>query len=341
MPAPTSADSPSTRHLGALLLCGLVLATGCVAGPTGGSPERTPPAATATPDAAPVAEYEGHVFDHWETGSPAIEGGIAYAPGREYTERYYVTTVATAAEADRFNSSVLRPAANAFVRNTTFRNATLVVIQAFPASSHPDYRVESVRRRDGTLEVAINDSSRGGTADITVETVLLRVPDPVDRVAVTTEDGVTFDSTAGVVTPKSTPEPTPDDPLGVVPDERRLADGGDLRIVNRRAGTVGYNLTLTYYYEPRCRDETPACGAPARRITVDRAIAKLPPGGNETLTDVATHRGTYTVHVTADLPTGNGSRRSVTESFAWRVDGPGVEGVVAITGDGVSFSTGE
>lgn len=329
-------------------MCALVLACGCLGAQsvTSGGPGTTPSdhegtVTSTTPTAVDVADYEVDVSDHGDAGNPAIEGGIRYATDEAYTERYYVTTVATAADARRFNHSVLPPDATAFVRNTSFETATLVVVQAFPASSRPDYRVESVRRRGGTLEVGINDSSVGATADITVETVLLRVPGRVDRAEVTTEDGVTVASTAGVVTPPPTPTSTPAPSLADLSDRDPFADGGDLRVENGAGETVGYDVTVEYYDEPACRDETPACGEPGRWVSVNRTVGKLPSGAGETLADLATVPGTYRVRVTADLSAGNGSRRDVTESFTWRVDDSGVTATVVVTGDGPTFSTGE
>ncbi|MFB6151057.1 MAG: hypothetical protein ABEJ40_04555 [Haloarculaceae archaeon] len=353
----------------ALLVGLLVVASGCLGGPSAGTgtpPETTPdgtPTPTAstepepstgtstaptepapgsgTPTGAPVSGYEVHVFDHWETGSAAIEGGIAYETSGEYATRFYATTVATAGEAERFNHSVLRPAASAFVRNTSFEEASLVVIQAFPASSHPDYRVESVRRDGGTLRVAINDSSFGGTADVTVETVLLRVPgDAPERVAVTTEEGRTFDSSAGVVTVTETPTPTPTPHPFAGLNVTTVADPGDLRVENDGNETNGYRVSVTYRYEPPCRDATPPCGMPTVVVDVADERGKLRAGANRTIADVAPYRGNYTVTVTAELPGENGSRRSVSRTFAWNVTGSGAEATVTITDDGVSFSAG-
>jgi len=185
------------RPLGVAALACLALLADCVAAP---EPTDTPAGTptTTAPDGGPnvgvpVTDYETLVFDSSPSGDPVIEGGIA--PGDEFEERYYVTVIPSADETDRFNRSLLPTDAGEFVDATAFEDASLVVIQAFPASSVPDYRVESVHRDGPTLVVSTDDSSAGGTDDVTVETMLLRVPgeDP-DDVVVTTGEGDTFDT---------------------------------------------------------------------------------------------------------------------------------------------------
>jgi hypothetical protein len=140
-----------------------------------------------------VTDYETFVFDLAPSADPVIEGGIAVDD--EYDDEFYVTILESGDETDRFNRSLLPTDAGEFVDATSFEDESLVVIQAFPASSVPDYRVESVARDGPTLHVSINDSSAGGTDDVTVETVLVRVPgDTPDDVVVTTQDGQTFET---------------------------------------------------------------------------------------------------------------------------------------------------
>ena len=306
-------------------------------------PRTGTPTSGESPGGDPVAGYEALVFDHAGTGAPAIEGGIAYDVDATRTGKFYVTTVGSAADAARFNHSVLRPAASAFVRETTFGNESLVVVQTFPASSHPDYRVESVRRNGEGLHVAVNDSSDGATADITVETLLLRVPgDPPATVAVTTEEGTTFDTATGVkaVTPQltPTPEPTVSLPYTATDPAENVAEPVDLRVVNEGTETNGYRLTVVYHDRPECRAETPPCGRPTREVEIFDRWDKLRPGGNLTVPDLAARRGTYTVTVTAELPTedGDGEREPVTESVTWTVDDHAGYLLVEITDDDVT-----
>lgn len=166
----------------AVALVALSLASGCLAvsGPTD---------ATGT-EPAPI-EHEVAAFDHLSEDAPAIEGGITVGDDLAGDE-LSVTTVTSAADTDRFDEAVLDDAANAFVADTDFDSAYLVVAESYPESSVPDYRVASLERRNGTLHVAIDDSSDGGTDDVTIETVLIRVHDePPERVELTTNDGRT------------------------------------------------------------------------------------------------------------------------------------------------------
>lgn len=175
------ARSPVARafRAGFVALVCLALLAGCVdtSGPNTG---------------APVTDYETFVFDLGPSSDPVISGGIAVDD--ELDEQYYVTLLTNATETDRFNRSLLPADADTFVDAVSFENESLIVIQAFPASSVPDYRVESVARDGPTLHVSIDDSSDGGTDDITVETVLVRLSgETPDNVIVTTKEGETFE----------------------------------------------------------------------------------------------------------------------------------------------------
>jgi hypothetical protein len=187
---PTAAASSSMTLRATVACAALVVLAGCLGGVPGG--ETT---TTANP------AYESYVFDHSGHDAPAIEGGITYPEDAHGPSRSYVTVVASEADAERFDRSVLDDGATSFVANTPFDQSYLVVVQSFPASSTPDYRVESVERVGDTLRLRVNDSSEIRTSDVTIETVLVRVRgDPPDRVTVTTEEGDTFDSTEGIVT---------------------------------------------------------------------------------------------------------------------------------------------
>lgn len=189
-------SGPRPKYL--LTICVLVVLAGCGGIPSGPATE------TATP-IDPV--YESYVFDHAEVDGVAIEGGITYPDGGTGPTKYYVTLVESAQSANRFNYNVLDATASTFVRNTSFDESSIVVIQVYPASSHPDYRMDSVHPSNEGLAISINDSSTGGTADITVETILLRVHGDVPSpVTVTTEEGRQFSTVTGIVT--VTPKPT-------------------------------------------------------------------------------------------------------------------------------------
>lgn len=316
--------------VGGLLLVGIA---GCVA---------TPPSGTTPPSQNSTLRYDAYVFDHAGVDSPAIEGGIRYSVDGDYTRRNYVTIVGSQSDADRFNRGVLDDGAEAFVENTSFDDAYLVVIQEFPASSAPDYRVDRVASTDRGLHVFINDSSVGGTADITVETVLVRVyGEPPDRVSVTTETGYHFDTTNGVVT--RTPPPTPDDQTPELPyassnASENVDDPRDIRIENQATDTIGYRLAVTYTETPECRRYTPPCGQPSRRITILDRTEKLPSNVTRTIEDVTMRTGTYTIEIEVEVPVGGGSRRTITKSAEWRIDDHHHDAVITITNETITIA---
>ncbi|MFW6017485.1 MAG: hypothetical protein ACOCPX_01545 [Halapricum sp.] len=156
---------------------------------------------TETPSDAPTSQpntgpaHETLVFDTGSTGYPVIEGGLAPAVEEIRNDSYYATLLRNANETERFNRSLLSDDAETFVDETDFETASLLVVQAYPKSSVPDYRVESVTRADDRLDVRINDSSHTGTDDITLETVLVRVGHDGDAprsAAIETQDGDTI-----------------------------------------------------------------------------------------------------------------------------------------------------
>lgn len=173
-----------------VVLLVLAVTAGCL-GAVGG------PAPGSSPDDS--VSSETHVFDH-ASPEPAIDGGIGYPTEGDEPPPFYVTVVASAEEASRFEPAILEPEAEEFVEGTDFDRQFLVVVEAFPASSQPDYRVERLEWTDDALHLSVDDSSDGGTADVTVETLLVRVDRDgravPDEVRVTTEEGETF-STAG------------------------------------------------------------------------------------------------------------------------------------------------
>lgn len=183
-------------RVGFVALVCLALLAGCV---DSSGPTDTPagPTATTAPGSGPavgepVTDYETHVFDLAPSSEPVIAGGVAV--DEETDEEYYVTLVTNRTGAERFDRSRLPPEADSFVDAVAFETESLVVMQVFPASSSPDYRVESIARDGPTLHVSIDDASDGGTDDVTVETILVRLPgERPDNVIVTTEDGHTFE----------------------------------------------------------------------------------------------------------------------------------------------------
>lgn len=312
--------------IGALAVALLVVAAGCLGAGVPGTPEsendddrdrdRT---VTAAPD------YRTHVLDRYHDRAP-IRGGIrAVDPVR--TKRY-VTLVTSRSDVERFRFGELDAETAAFVNRTGFETSYLIVVQTFPASSHPDYRVEDLRRAGGTVRLSINDSSRGGTSDITVETLLVRVNHgdrtPPDRAVVTTEEDRRFDSAAGVVTdtPRPTPSPTPTVELPYASDDpaENVADSLGIRVVNDGTRTHGYRVTVT------ARTDA------GERVLIDRR-GKLRANGTRSIPNVVARTGAYDVTVAAELPAGDGGRRTVRETTVWRVDAGAGPLAVRLTDD--------
>lgn len=195
------------RTLAAVAVAAILVFAGCAgADPRDGTTTEPPPSeTTAEPPTSPPPTgslaYDVAVFDSGLADHPVIEGGLT--PSDEFGNTSHYTTVLTeASETERFNRSRLPQSAVRFVDETDFETASLVVAQAYPKSSVPDYRVESVTRDGDWLDVRINDSSVSGTDDITIETVLIRVHHdggPPTNARIETQNGVTFDSESGAV----------------------------------------------------------------------------------------------------------------------------------------------
>jgi len=131
--------------------------------------------ATDAPSPSENESYAVVVFDSGPTEYPVLEGGVQPDITPPPVGRHYATLLTTSEAADRFNHSVIPDNASTFIKATDFETASLLVVQAYPKSSVPDYRVESVTRDGDRLHVRINDSSNIGTDDITLETVIVRV----------------------------------------------------------------------------------------------------------------------------------------------------------------------
>jgi len=130
-------------------------------------------------------------------GDGVIEGGI-HRPVELYS--YYVTVIASSDETDRFNSTILEQnEAHDFVFDTNFDESYLIVTQLYPAPSLPDYRVESISRADGGLDIRINNTTnKEQRHDKVVETMLLKISNDQrntpSNVSVVTQRGTKFET---------------------------------------------------------------------------------------------------------------------------------------------------
>lgn len=298
-----------------------------------GDGNDTPPASPGGPD----PNYDTYVFDHAGAPAPAIEGGIVYDV-ENYTTRRYVTLVTTQPEADkRFNRSVLDADARAFVENTSFEESYLVVFQSFPASSSPDYRVESVGRDGEVVNLRANDSAFGGTSDVTVETLLVRLPRgeaPPERAVVVTEENATVRSGAGVVSgapgddePEAEAENETTLPYRGPDAESNLEDPLAVRVHNAGDEVNAFRLNLTYV------------GDSEAGLALDSGWKKLPAGQNWTVVEAVARTGAYRVRVVASLPGDDGDRRRVSATATWNVSAASAPLRVRITDENVTVRT--
>ncbi|MFB6284647.1 MAG: hypothetical protein ABEK59_12090 [Halobacteria archaeon] len=193
----------------ATLLLALTLTTsGCIAKETGNTPGVEPNGSSGEkpvkdpgpinkgPGAEPNVDhvYSSTVFDNSPGGGPVVSGGIGNLDVEDTQRRVYVTVLEDKKDLSRLNYGALPEKASEFVNSTGHGESSVVVIQDYPASSFPDYGIEETELSDNTLTLFINDSAEGGTSDITVETMLVRIPDSVTHVQVRNNDGVEFDS---------------------------------------------------------------------------------------------------------------------------------------------------
>jgi hypothetical protein len=262
--------------------------------------------------------YESYVFDHAGAPAPAIESGIVYDAENATVTRRYVTLVTAQSEAERrFDRSVLDAEARAFVENTSFEDSYLVVFQAFPASSSPDYRVESVGRDEKTVHLRVTDSAPGGTADVTVETLLVRLPRgeaPPEHAVVTTEEGATVRSGEGVVSgapgdedPEAEDENETELPYRGPDAESNREDPLAVRVHNAGDEVNAFRVNITYV------------GGEEAALALDSGWQKLSAGQNWSVAEAVARAGAYRVRVAASLPGDDGDRRRVSTTATWNV----------------------
>lgn len=286
-------------------------------------------------------QYETYAFDHGGTDGAVIRNGITYST-ENYTQQNYATLVTSADAASRFNHTVLDDEAKDFINSTNFDEDYLLVVQEFPASSKPDYRVDRLERTGDTIKVIINDSSRGATADITVETLLVRVSrdnrELPTRATVTTEEGFTFDTSTGIVKRSTTPTDENDTraielPYAAENGSRNVDEPRDIQLVNNDTETNGFTITVNYTDTPECRKVTPPCGEPGEEITILHRSVKLGANTEKTIADVIARKGTYSLTVDAEVRADNGTRTTLTKSVEWTISDTHGNAIVTITED--------
>ncbi|MEF8974872.1 MAG: hypothetical protein V5A21_01410 [Halapricum sp.] len=311
------------------------------------TPSTTVPSPTTGPPSSNgSADYEATVFDTGLIDQPLIEGGISPSLNTSGDISFYATLVTRADETDRFDWTALPDDAATFVNETDFDRDSILVVQAFPKSSVPDYRVESVTRSGDTLDVRINDSSEMGTDDITLETVLIRVAHdgtPPTSATVTTQNGDTFATGDGPVTVDHSVGPGEEGtdvtlPLTSDDESRNVEDPRDLTIENTGSETAGYNVTIVATLPPECQDAEPPCGMPDRPVVIFHETGKLPPGESLTYEDLIARHGEYDVTVETELSAAVDDSSTPTDSFEWRIAEQYFDAFVTISDDSVEIT---
>lgn len=139
-------------------------------GPATGTPGEDPPG-TGTPTTLPPDAYDalGYV-DAADLGR--IDAGFA----QRAVGPYYLAVAATADGAAALADRLEREDGRAFLDATDFAAAAVVAFHDAHARSVPDLAVRSVRRGHGSVDLDVVYPGDGGTADVTAELLLLRVP---------------------------------------------------------------------------------------------------------------------------------------------------------------------
>jgi len=286
-------------------------AAGCI-GRDGGAPRTTPGGVTATTGnettdrttATQTTSHSGTAAAHLSFNHAKRLHRINAGFAQHDVASYYLGLLtspdhAAAFPTDRFENQD----AKAFVTDTDFSQAALVVVQDRRSSSHPDLELLGTRREGYTVTVKAQYPGRGGTADITTDTLLVRVP--------TTEGSVR--AASATIQPQHG-EPIQFSTTNVYDVVPAFDPAGDLVLRNRDCANAPLSVTITYQGDLFFRDGMNLQPASLRRV-----------GG------VFTHPGEWTVAVHIGGET-------ITRSWSL-TDGPPGDVLIDVAGDGtVSLS---
>ncbi len=135
--------------------------------------------------------YGVYVFDHSGVGGSIIENGLEYDP-ENVGRQNFIDIVNSKEESKKFDYSLIDNRVVSFIDSTNFDKSCLLVFQEFPASTEPDYEIKSIQKYSGNLKVYVGHSSQTGTDDITIETMLIRLPNWIssefETIAIISED---------------------------------------------------------------------------------------------------------------------------------------------------------
>lgn len=277
---------------------------GCI-GSDGGAPRTSPGGVTPTPGNEPTdrtttqttshSGMAGHLSFNHAKRLHRIDAGFA----QRDVASYYLGLLTSPDHAAAFPTNRFEnQEAKAFVTDTDYSQAALVVIQDRQSSSHPDLELLGAGREGYTVTIEAQYPGRGGTADITTDTLLVRVP--------TTEGSVRAAS--------ATIQPQYGDPVqfsttNVYDIVSAFDPAGDLVFRNRDCANASLSVTVTYQGDLFFRDG------------VD-----LPPASLHRVGGVFTYPGEWTVatHVSGE-----------TTTRSWSLtDGPPGDVLIDVAGDG-------
>lgn len=239
---------------------------GCITDSGTGSSGRTEPTPREnettggqTPSQTPSdeqSEVASLSFDHAEplhridAGFPQRDVGSYYLG--LLTSRDHVAHFPTT----RFQNQT----ATAFLEKSDYSRSVVLALQDRRSSSHPDLELHSTERNGPEVSIETRYPGQGGTADVTSDTLLVRIP----------TDGETVRFASATITPQY------GDPVRLATGNAYDADAsfdsaGDLVLQNRDCANAPLSVTVTFAGDLFLRDGLDL--QPATRRRIERLVA--------------------------------------------------------------------
>lgn len=261
-------------------------------GPSGNeSTDRTPGDQTPT---GPRPERAHVAFNH----AKELHRLDAAFPQRDVASFYLALLTsadhAAASPTDRFEHQQAR----SFVADTDFSQAAVVVLQDRRSSSHPDLNLRDTGRDGDTATIEATYPTGAATADITTDTLLVRLP---------TDDG-TVRAASATIRPQHG-EPVRLSTLNAYDTVPEFDPPGDLVLRNRDCANAPLSVTVTYDGDLFFRDSVDLPAASLRRVD-----------------GLLTHPGEWRIAV-------RGGGKTVAQSWSL-TDSPPGDLLVDVAGDG-------
>lgn len=169
---------------------------------------------------------------------------------------YYLSLLRTDAHAEGFPTDRFDDAeAETFVIDTDYSQAALAILHDRERSSAPDLELIDVRRDGRALTIEARYPGRGGTADITTDTLLVRVP----------TDGDPFRTVTASVRPQ-VGDPVQFSSRNTYDVLPAFDPAGDLVLRNRDCSNTPMSVTVTYMGDLFLRDGVDLPPATVRRL---------------------------------------------------------------------------